>query len=123
MADEKSTSKSPAVPVKATEWVVDAVANLSAADAFSALNQIVDAVRDSIQIHQTESTKRERVIAYRDMEVARIKSMGIVFLESVIPRIVIVEPTTLQSRKAPALSPESSVIAGNWPSPLALADR
>ncbi|MFM9877713.1 MAG: hypothetical protein ACKVOG_07675, partial [Rhodoglobus sp.] len=63
-----------AVPAKATGWVVGAVANLSAADAFSALNQIVDAVRDSIQVHQTESTKREKVIAYRDMEVARIRS-------------------------------------------------
>ncbi|WP_354187903.1 hypothetical protein [Arthrobacter sp. UYCu712] len=34
----------------------------------------MDVVRESIQIHQTESTKREKLKTYREIEVARIKA-------------------------------------------------
>lgn len=48
--------------------------NASTADAFSALSQIVDGVRESFQIHQTESTKREKLKTYREVEVRRIEA-------------------------------------------------
>lgn len=47
---------------------------ITAADALGALTQLVDAARDSIQIHETESTKREKLKTYRETEVRRIKS-------------------------------------------------
>lgn len=39
-----------------------------------ALNQLVTAARESIEIHETESTKREKLRTYRETEVRRIKS-------------------------------------------------
>ena len=57
-------SKGPKVPAK----------GLSALDAFNALNQVVDAARECIQIHEVESTKRARIQAYEATEVARIKA-------------------------------------------------
>src|SRR5215813_11884085 len=48
--------------------------SLSAADALNALHQLVGAVRESIQVHETESTKREKLRVYRETEVARIKA-------------------------------------------------
>lgn len=47
---------------------------LSALDGFKALNQIVEAGRECIQIHEVESTKRARIGAYEQTEVARIKA-------------------------------------------------
>jgi hypothetical protein len=47
---------------------------LSALDAFNALNQVVNAARECIQIHEVESTKRARIQAYEATEVARIKA-------------------------------------------------
>lgn len=46
----------------------------SALDAFNALNQVVAAGRECIQIHEVESTKRARIRAYEATEVARIKA-------------------------------------------------
>jgi len=71
MTDQKRVLKGTVLPPKATGA---AVGKLSSADALSALNQIVDAVRESIQIHQTESTKREKLKTYRETEVARVKA-------------------------------------------------
>jgi hypothetical protein len=48
--------------------------NLTPGDALSALNQIVGVVRESIQIHEIESTKREKLRVYRETEVTRIKA-------------------------------------------------
>ena len=47
---------------------------LSALDAFNALNQVVNAARECIQIHEVESTKRAKIQAYEATEVARIKA-------------------------------------------------
>jgi hypothetical protein len=66
--------KGAPLPVKATEPVVGAAGRLIAADAFNALNLIVSVVRETIHIHETESTKREKLRAYRETEVARIKA-------------------------------------------------
>ncbi|WP_430782095.1 hypothetical protein [Actinoplanes sp. G11-F43] len=48
--------------------------HIDAMDAFNALNLIVGVVRESVQVTQTESTKRERLRTYRETEVARIKA-------------------------------------------------
>jgi hypothetical protein len=74
MPDQKGLPKGTPLPVKATELVAGAGGRLSAADALTALNQLVSATRESIQIHETESTKREKLRAYRETEVARIKA-------------------------------------------------
>ncbi|RXZ86124.1 hypothetical protein ESP50_12770 [Agromyces atrinae] len=62
------------MPAKATEVIVGVVGKISPADAFGALTQIVSVVRESIEIHETESTKREKLVTYRETEVARIKA-------------------------------------------------
>jgi len=46
----------------------------AAVDGFAALNQIVEAARECIKIHEVESTKRARLDAYEATEVARIKA-------------------------------------------------
>ncbi|MFD7859714.1 hypothetical protein ACFV6B_36335 [Streptomyces microflavus] len=45
-----------------------------AMDGFAALNQIVEAARDCIHIHEVESTKRARIGAYEATEVTRIRA-------------------------------------------------
>jgi hypothetical protein len=47
---------------------------ISGPDALAALTQLVNATRESIEIHETESTKREKLKTYRETEVRRIKS-------------------------------------------------
>ncbi len=47
---------------------------ITGADALAALTQLVTAARESIEIHETESTKREKLRTYRETEVRRIKS-------------------------------------------------
>jgi hypothetical protein len=74
MPDQKSVVKGNALPAKATKLVVEAAGKLDPAQALNALNRLVGAVRESIQIHETESTKREKLRTYRETEVARIKA-------------------------------------------------
>ena len=74
MSDHNDAVEGRVLPPKMAEVVKDAAEKLSAIDALSALNTIVAAVQESIQIHQTESTKREKLITYRETEVARIKA-------------------------------------------------
>lgn len=50
------------------------VGEISGPDALAALTQLVNAARESIEIHETESTKREKLKTYRETEVRRIKS-------------------------------------------------
>ena len=71
MPNQKGLPKGTPLPAKATELVAGPTGRLSAADA---LNQLVSATRESIQVHETESTKREKLRAYRETEVARIKA-------------------------------------------------
>lgn len=47
---------------------------ITGVDALAALNQLVTAARESIEIHETERTKREKLRTYRETEVRRIKS-------------------------------------------------
>lgn len=47
---------------------------ITGVDALAALNQLVTAARESIEVHETESTKREKLRTYRETEVRRIKS-------------------------------------------------
>lgn len=72
MSDQTSAYEGTVLPPKAAEGLAAVVEKITAADAFSALHQIVEVVRESIQIHQTESTKREKLRTYRETEVARI---------------------------------------------------
>lgn len=77
MSDEKNSPKGTAMAAKVTELVTGAAGKLSEADtltAFTALSQIVGTVRESIQIHEVESTKREKLKTYRETEVARINA-------------------------------------------------
>jgi hypothetical protein len=74
MPDQKSLTKGTALPVKATKPVAVAAGRLSPADVFNALNQLVNATLESIRIHETERTKREKLRAYRETEVERIKA-------------------------------------------------
>src|SRR6476661_3168356 len=48
--------------------------SVRAMDGFAALNQIVEAARECIHIHEVESTKRARLEAYEATEVARIRA-------------------------------------------------
>jgi hypothetical protein len=73
MSDQTSTGKSPSLPVKATELAAGAASKVSGADALNAFNQVVTVVREAIQVHETESTKREKLKTYRETEVARLK--------------------------------------------------
>ena len=73
MADE-TTKNSSLVPPKLGSVIAAAASKISAADALGALTQLVDATREAIQIHETESTKREKLKTYRETEVARIQA-------------------------------------------------
>lgn len=71
MTDSKNLSAKPA------EWIRTMAGKATPADALNALNalnQIVAAARESIAIHETESTKREQAQAHRDIEVERIRA-------------------------------------------------
>jgi hypothetical protein len=74
MADQKNSSSERSLVSRATEVLSGAAGKISPADAFGALTQLVDATRESIHIHQTESTKREKLQVYRDVEIERIKA-------------------------------------------------
>ncbi|MEU6020828.1 hypothetical protein [Micromonospora sp. NBC_01739] len=68
MAVQKDVLEGTPIRPKAKDLQVGAV------DALSALNLIVGVVRDVVQNHQTESTRREFLRTYRETEVARIKA-------------------------------------------------
>ena len=74
MPDQRRVVKGSALPAKATELVAGAAGKISPVDALNALNQLVGAARESFQVHETESTKREKLRTYRETEVARIKA-------------------------------------------------
>jgi len=73
MADQKDTSDGAIVPATAAEVVIGAVEKVSSPEAVGALTELVEAVRETIQIYATESTKREKLKTYRETEVARIE--------------------------------------------------
>ena len=51
-----------------------AAASIGAVDALGALTMIVSATRESLEIHEVERTKREKLSTYRETEVRRIKA-------------------------------------------------
>lgn len=71
MTERKRVLTGNVLPARSTEA---ALGKISAADAFSALRQLVDGIHQSFQIHQTESTKREKLKTYREIEVRRIEA-------------------------------------------------
>lgn len=71
MTDQKSPLEGKLLPPKATKV---AAGKISGTDALSAFNQVVEVLRDAIQIHETESTKREKLKTYRETEVLRIQA-------------------------------------------------
>lgn len=74
MADETGAGKGSIVPARVGEVIFAAAGKISAADALGALTQLVNATREAIQIHEVESTKREKLKTYRETEVARIQA-------------------------------------------------
>lgn len=74
MSDDKSVTKAGRSSPKIGEVLFAAAGKFTAADAMGALTQLVDATRESIQIHEQESTKREKLRTYRETEVARIQA-------------------------------------------------
>ncbi|MEU4533157.1 hypothetical protein AB0F49_33455 [Micromonospora ureilytica] len=73
MPDDKMLLTGTTLPA---EPRTDSVASrgISAADALSALKQLIRVSREVIEIHEIESTKRERLRTYRATEVERIKA-------------------------------------------------
>lgn len=47
---------------------------VTATDGLAALRQIVDSTLDLVRVHDEEATKRARIHAYRETEVARVKA-------------------------------------------------
>ncbi|WP_230535631.1 hypothetical protein OHB02_19010 [Streptomyces albidoflavus] len=74
MADQRGLPKGTRLTAKASEQVIGMAGRISVADALNAVSQLVSATRESIQIHETEGTKREKLRTYRETEVARIKA-------------------------------------------------
>jgi hypothetical protein len=54
--------------------IVDGAKRVPAADGLAALNQIVATARECLLVHEQEATKRARLRAYQETEVARIKA-------------------------------------------------
>ena len=63
-----------AVTPRISEVLIAAAGKISTADALGALTQLLDATREAIQIHEVESTKRDKLRTYRETEVARIQA-------------------------------------------------
>ncbi|WP_219827825.1 hypothetical protein [Rathayibacter sp. AY1F6] len=72
MTDE--AKKTTPVPSRTSRAVSAAAGKFTAADALGALTQLIDASREAVHIHETESTKREKLRTYRETEVARIEA-------------------------------------------------
>src|SRR4051794_25060109 len=54
--------------------IVDQAKNVTAAEAFSALNQLIDVARVFVAQHDEHVTKRQQLRTYEATEVARIKA-------------------------------------------------
>jgi hypothetical protein len=74
MSEDMSRASISPVASKVGEVFIAAAGKISAVDALGALTQLVDATRESIKIHEVESTKREKLKTYRETEIARIQA-------------------------------------------------
>lgn len=54
--------------------IVEQSRQIPAAEGLAALNQVVATVRECLLVHEEEATKRARLHAYQESEVARIKA-------------------------------------------------
>ncbi|WGT47982.1 hypothetical protein [Tessaracoccus lacteus] len=61
------------VPSSAGEMVSTVVGKITSAEAFGSLTEVVSVVRGLIQFHETESTKREQLVTYRETQVTRLR--------------------------------------------------
>ena len=67
MADAKKVYTGKVIPPRASE-------KLTALQGLNALQQVVDSAKECFLVHEEESTKRARIRAYEQTEVARIKA-------------------------------------------------
>lgn len=74
MSESKTGVNRSTAASKAGGAFAAVVGKVTPADALGALNLIVSATRESIQIHEVESTKREKLRTYRETEVERIRA-------------------------------------------------
>ena len=73
MPEPKEEGNGIVVPVNAAEMVNDVVGKITSAEAFGSLKEIVSVVQGLVQLHEEESTKRERLVTYRETQVARLQ--------------------------------------------------
>ncbi|USQ80108.1 hypothetical protein NF556_00125 [Ornithinimicrobium faecis] len=71
---ETSANKKAVEPTAITDPVSHSISTLADGNALGALSKLVEATLETVQIHQAESTKRERLRTYRETEVERIKA-------------------------------------------------
>lgn len=64
MAEVNKDPGKTIAPTNLADVVVGTVGKITPADALGALTQLVTAARESIQIHETEATKREQLRGY-----------------------------------------------------------
>lgn len=74
MPNSRDAANGSPPPGKTKGLVVGTQGKLGPVDVLNSLHQLVDAVRDSIQIHETGSTQREKLKTYREVEIARVKA-------------------------------------------------
>lgn len=73
MPNQKDFPKGGSLPTKTIEPLFGRAGGVSAADALNAFNQLINLTRELKHIHETESTKRDKLRTYRETEVLRIK--------------------------------------------------
>lgn len=81
MTEGKNLSNTTKSSAKVTTVVAEAAGKFTTMDALGALTLLVNATRESIQLHETESTKREQLRTYRETETKRIKATEIILRE------------------------------------------
>lgn len=74
MTEDKNLSNTTKSSAKVVTGVAEAAGKSTTMDALGALTLLVNATRESIQLHETESTKREQLRTYRETETQRIKA-------------------------------------------------
>ena len=73
MPEPKQEGSGTVVPASAGETVNTVVGKITSTEAFDSLTEVVSVVRGLIQLHETESTKREQLVTYRETQIARLR--------------------------------------------------
>lgn len=74
MSNDSQPLTGKVLPASKTKNTARILGQIQPLDALNALQKLVDAVAESIEIHETESTKREALRYQRETEVEKIKS-------------------------------------------------